>query len=56
MKRVDGIDINIYWSDLTKEAKENIIYHLMVAGIELSPMIRDDQKPFAWTAVDKDGD
>lgn len=55
MNRVDGIEINIYWSDLTAKAKEDILYKLRVAGISLSTLITNDVEPFAWKNIDKDG-
>lgn len=56
MNRVDGIEINIYWSDLTEKAKEDILYKLSVAEISLSTLITNDQKPLTWKGIDKDGD
>lgn len=56
MNRVDGMEINIYWSDLTAKAKEDILYKLSVAEISLSTLITNDIEPFAWTCIDKDGD
>lgn len=56
MNRVDGIEINIYWSDLTAKAQEDILYQLSVAGISLSTLITNDVKPFAWKGIDKGGD
>ena len=56
MNRVDGIEINIYWSDLTEKAKEDILYKLSVAEISLSTLITNDVEPFAWKCINKDGD
>lgn len=37
--RVDLVDINLYWSDLTEEAQNEIIRELSNMRIELSPII-----------------
>ena len=56
MRRIEGIDIDLYWSDLTRETQADIISKLERVGITLSMAYTTDEEPLAWFSINKDGE
>lgn len=51
MRRIEGIDIDLYWSDLTRETQADIISKLERVGITLSMAYTTDEEPLASFSI-----